>query len=152
MRTVVRVFSGKYDLAHQRQLRAEFDAICEEPNLILDMRGVTYMDSTCITELLRLHNCRNEKGIGPVSIVRNTFIVKRLFGILYFRTLFHLVETLKEVLPTDGSRVVVQYACRGDQSELLAQPVLDAKIEASEVGWEWLGPLWSMDTRLEPTH
>ena len=151
MRTVVRVFSGEYDLTHKEALRAEFDAICEEPNLILDMRGVTYMDSICVTELLRLHNCRGEKGIGQVSIVRNTFIVKRLFGILYFRTLFRLVDTLKEALPNDGSSVVVQYACRGDGHRLLAQPEPAIQTEVSVIGWDSLAPLWS-DTRLEPTH
>ena len=116
MRTVVRVFSGEYDLTYKSKLRAEFDVVCEERNLILDMRGVTYVDSTFANELLRLHKCRVEKGIGEVSIVRNAFIVKRLFAILYFKTLFRLVDTLEEVLPRNGSTVVIQYACRGDDS------------------------------------
>jgi anti-anti-sigma factor len=116
MRTVVRVFSGEYDLTYKSQLRAEFDEVCEEPNLILDMRGVSYVDSIFANELLRLHKCRLEKGIGEVSIVRNAFVVKRLFAILYFKTLFRLVDTLEEVLPKNGSTVVIQCACRGDDS------------------------------------
>jgi len=151
MRTVVRVFSGEYDLTHHRELRAEFDALCDEPNLVLDMRGVTYLDSTFVTELIRLHKCRGERGIGEVSIVRNTFLVKRLFGILYFRTLFRLVDTLKEALPNDGSTVTVQYACRGDQGARFAEPEIPAKSEVPAIGWESLEPLWSQ-RRLEPTH
>jgi anti-anti-sigma factor len=122
MRTVVRVFSGEYDLAHKAQLRAEFDAVCTEPNLILDMRGVSYVDSIFASELLRLHKCRLEKGIGGVSIVRNSVIVRRLFAILYFKTLFRLVSTLEEVLPRDGSPVLIQSAYHGDESAVPGLP------------------------------
>jgi anti-anti-sigma factor len=118
MRTVVRVFSGEYDVAYEVKLRAEFDAVCTEPNLILDMRGVSYVDSTFANELLRLHKCRLEHGLGEVSIVRNSLIVKRLFAILYFKTLFRLADTLEEVLPRNGSPIVIQCACRGNESPL----------------------------------
>jgi anti-anti-sigma factor len=141
MRTVVRVFSGEYDLTHKWDLRAEFDAVCLEPNLILDMRGVTYMDSTCVTELLRLNKCRGENGLGQVAIARSAFIVKRIFGILYFRTLFRLVDTLKEALPNDGSTVVVQYACRGDHTTLQAPPKPN-RTEIPSAAWGSLTPLW----------
>jgi anti-anti-sigma factor len=107
MRTVVRVFSGEYDVTHRAKLREEFDAVCSEPSLILDMRGVSYVDSSFANELLRLHKCRLEKSIGEVSIVRNTFIVRKLFAILYFKTLFRLVDTLEEVLPRNGSPVII---------------------------------------------
>jgi anti-anti-sigma regulatory factor len=151
MRTVVRVFSGEYDLTHKWALRAEFDAVCLEPNLILDMRGVTYLDSTCVTELLRLNKCRGEKDLGQVTIVRSAFIVKRIFGILYFRTLFRLVDTLKEVLPNDCSAVVVQYACRGDRSALQAQPE-PALTEVPSTDWDSLTPLWLAGRPFESTH
>jgi hypothetical protein len=86
------------------------------------MRGVSSVDSTFANELLRLHTCRLEKCIGEVSIVRNAFIFKRLFGILCFQVLFRLVDTLGEVLPRDGSPVVIQCACRGDESAFSRLP------------------------------
>jgi anti-anti-sigma regulatory factor len=112
MRTVVRVFTGAYDVTYKGRLRTEFEAVCLEPNLVLDMRDVSYVDSTFTSELIRLHKCRLEKGIGVVSIVRNSFIVKNLFAILYFKSLFRLVNTLEEVLPADGSPIVIQCATR----------------------------------------
>ena len=123
MRTMVRVFSGEYDVTYKAKLRAEFDAVCAEPNLILDMRGVSYVDSTFANELIRLRNSRLESGIYGVSIVRNSFIVKRLFAILYFKKLFHLVDTLEEVLPKDGSPVVIQCARCGDDSAFPGLPI-----------------------------
>jgi anti-anti-sigma factor len=120
MRTLVKVFTGEYDLRCKSRLRAEFEAVCEEQNLVLDMRGVSYVDSTFASELLWLHKCRMERGIGQVSIVRNASIIKRLFAILYFKTLFRLVDTLEEVLPKNGSTVVIQYGCRGEDESATA--------------------------------
>jgi anti-anti-sigma factor len=140
MRTVVRVFSGEYDVTYKAKLRAEFDAVCTEPNLVLDMRGVSYIDSTFANELLRLHECRLEKGIGEVSIVRNTFIVKRLFGILYFKTLFRLVKTLEEVLPRDGSSVLIQCACRGEESTVSEVPMYTTETSEPQPSWDSLTP------------
>lgn len=138
MRTVVRVFSGEYDVTYKWKLRAEFNAVCSEPSLILDMRGVSYVDSTFASELLRLHKCRLEKGLGGVSIVRNSFIVKRLFAILYFKTLFRLVDTLEEVLPRNGSPVVIQCACRGDDSSFTPLPMHTTKTDAPQPVWDSL--------------
>ena len=116
MRMMVRVFSGEYEEKYKAKLRAEFEAISSEPHLILDMRGVTYFGTAFADELLRLHKFRVESGVGGVSIVRNPLIVKRLFAILYPKTLFHLIDTLEEALPRNGSPVVIQVACRGDES------------------------------------
>jgi anti-anti-sigma factor len=136
MRTVVRVFSGEYDVTHRAKLREEFDAVCSEPSLILDMRGVSYVDSSFANELLRLHKCRLEKSIGEVSIVRNTFIVRKLFAILYFKTLFRLVDTLEEVLPRNGSPVIIQCACRGDESAIPTLRMHATKMGKSLPAWD----------------
>ena len=135
MRTVVRVFSGEYDATYRWKLRAEFNDVCSEPDLILDMRGVSYVDSAFSNELLRLHKCRLKKGIGGVSIVRNTFIVKRLFEILRFEALFRLADTLEEVLPRNGSDVVVQAACRGDKSALPTLPMHTTESDKPTAGF-----------------
>jgi anti-anti-sigma regulatory factor len=129
MRTVVRVFSGEYDLTSKSKLRAEFETLYTEPNLILDMRDVSYIDSIFATELLRLHKRRIEKGIGVVSIALSAFIVRRLFAILLFQTLFRLAATLDELLPRDGSTVVIQPGCRGN-APLQPRPATHAAAEA----------------------
>lgn len=54
MGTVVQVFVGEYDLAHQLSVRADLDSLCDEPEVIFDMSGVTYLDSTFVT---RYYDC-----------------------------------------------------------------------------------------------
>jgi anti-anti-sigma regulatory factor len=110
MRTIVKVFCGECDLAYKSILGAELDSVRDEPNVVLDMRGITYLDSTCATELLRLHEYRAQNGHPQVSIVRSGLVVRRVFAILYFKTLFRLFDTLGEALPKDGSTVVIQPA------------------------------------------
>lgn len=114
MATVVKVFAGEYDLTHQARLRAEFDALHAQNNLILDMSAVTYLDSTFISELIRLHEKRVELGCDRLTIVRAAPIVKKVFELLYIFTFARVVATLDEALPKDGTPVVLHRACRGD--------------------------------------
>jgi anti-anti-sigma regulatory factor len=114
MATVVKVFAGEYDLTHQAQLRAEFDALHAENNLILDMSAVTYLDSTFISELIRLHEKRAERGCDRLTIVRAAPIVKKVLALLYIFTFARVVATLDEALPKDGTPVVLHRACTGD--------------------------------------
>jgi anti-anti-sigma factor len=114
MKTVVMVFAGEYDLTHREQLHAEFDALRNERKVILDMTTVTYLDSTCIGLLARLHTDRLANSCEQLSIVNGTPIVKRLFHLLGFESMFHIVGTLDEALPKDGVAADVRYAIPGD--------------------------------------
>ena len=114
MATIVKVFAGEYDLTHQPRLRAEFDALHAENSLILDMSAVTYLDSTFISELIRLHEKRVEFGCDRLTIVRAAPIVKKVFALLYIFTFARVVATLEEALPTDGTPVALHRACSGD--------------------------------------
>jgi anti-anti-sigma factor len=114
MATIVMVFAGEYDLTHQAQLRAEFDALQAENHLILDMSAVTYLDSTFASELVRLHQKRAERGCDRLTIVRAAPIVKKVFELLYIFTFARVVATLDEALPNDSNPVIVQRACSGD--------------------------------------
>jgi anti-anti-sigma regulatory factor len=75
MATIVMVFAGEYDLTHQSQVRAEFDALRDENHLILDMSAVTFLDSTFVSELIRLHRERADRGCDRLTIVRAAPIV-----------------------------------------------------------------------------
>jgi anti-sigma B factor antagonist len=114
--TVVVTLTGEYDLAYRPQLRVELDGLRDEPNLIVDLSAVTFIDSTCIGELVRLHNARAERGFAPLTVVQSSLVVKRLFEVLNLGAVFRLVETLDEALPQDGQPVIVQYAVPGDEA------------------------------------
>jgi anti-anti-sigma factor len=114
MTTVVVVFTGEYDLAHREQLRAEFDTLRNEPKVVLDMTAVTYFDSTCIGLLIRLHTDRVANNCEQLSIVSSTRIIKRLFQLLGFDSMFRIVGTLDEALPKGGVAADVRYATPGE--------------------------------------
>jgi hypothetical protein len=98
MATIVMVFAGEYDLTHQSQVRAEFDALRDENHLILDMSAVTFAD----------------RGCDRLTIVRAAPIVKKVFALLYIFTFARVVASLDEALPNGSNPVIVQRACSGD--------------------------------------
>jgi anti-anti-sigma regulatory factor len=114
MATIVMVFAGEYDLTHQSQVRAEFDALRDENHLILDMSAVTFLDSTFVSELIRLHRERADRGCDRLTIVRAAPIVKKVFALLYIFTFARVVASLDEALPNGSNPVIVQRACSGD--------------------------------------
>jgi anti-anti-sigma regulatory factor len=69
---VVMVFGGEYDLACKEHLRSDLARIADSPDVVLEFTDVTYIDSTVIIELLRLHRSRATKGYSPLTIVLQT--------------------------------------------------------------------------------
>jgi anti-anti-sigma regulatory factor len=114
MATIVKIFTGEYDLKHQAALHAEFDALHVEDSLVLDMSAVTYLDSTFIDELIWLHELRAQQGCDRLTIVRPASIVKKVLALLYVFTFARVVATIDEALAPNGARVVIHRACRGD--------------------------------------
>jgi anti-anti-sigma regulatory factor len=117
MGTVVKVFSGEYGLSRKLSLRADFDSLCDKSTVVLDMTAVSYLDSGVINEILRLHMLRVERHLSPLSIVRSSPNLKRLFAIPFFSALFCIADTISEVLPNDGAPVYIQYARAGNDSK-----------------------------------
>jgi anti-anti-sigma factor len=115
MGPIIVVFMGQYDLTHKAQLRKDFDALRDEPNLVLDMSAVTYLDSTCVSELMRLHDLRSRKGYERFALVRNPVLFRRLFEILNMGNLFRIVDALDDVLAKDGNPAAVRYAAPGNE-------------------------------------
>lgn len=62
------VFVGEYDLAAQRDFKTKLAEAEEEHDVIVDFTNVTYLDSSCITELLLFSRSRRERGLAPETI------------------------------------------------------------------------------------
>ena len=109
--TAVLVFSGEYDLASKKQVRAAFDAVLEAPRLALDFSDVTYIDSTIIHELVRVHNARAAGDLERETLVVRNGNLLRVFEILNLASVFRVVESLDETVDKNGEDITVQYAC-----------------------------------------
>jgi anti-anti-sigma factor len=110
METVVIVFAGEYDLTSKEQLRTTLALLSTVPRVIFDFSDVTYLDSTVITELIRMRNLRAASGFKRETIVFQHPQLKRVFDILQMGKLFRLVGTLDEAIDKDGADVIVRYA------------------------------------------
>ena len=112
------VFAGEYDLAVKEQLRQELDRLIDHPVVALDFTDLTYIDSTCVTELLRLRERRCRIGLPPPTILMKAdHRVRRIFTILDLLSAFNFVEVL------ECSEVEVRFAFPSRMEETIAPPV-----------------------------
>lgn len=79
----VTVFSGEYDMANRPDLRKKLDRLAFETNVVLDFSGVTFVDSACIAELIRLDDLRAANELDLMTVVVGADgPIHRLFEIL----------------------------------------------------------------------
>lgn len=91
------VFAGEYDVGNKSSLRTLLDRIAEIPDLVLDFREVTFIDSTCVTELLRMHTLRITNSMPRETIVLGQTPIRRLFEVLDLYRVFNVVEDVGDV-------------------------------------------------------
>jgi anti-anti-sigma regulatory factor len=109
------VFSGGYDVTCKQQWCEELASLCSEPNVIIDFSGVTYLDATCVTEVLRMHARRNAKGFDREVVILGQPTVRRLFDMHKMHDVVRVVESLDDAMEWQRSQPVVHYAfCGGD--------------------------------------
>ena len=112
--SIVIVFAGEYDLACKDQLRHELEPLESERSLVIDFSEVTYVDSTCITELLKMDSARKAKGYETaVIVIKRGNAVRRIFEIAELSTVFRIVDTLDEAVGKNGESSTVCHAFPG---------------------------------------
>lgn len=94
--TTTVVFTGEYDVGSKTSLRKLLDRIAEVPDLVLDFREVTFIDSTCVTELLRMHTLRAANSLPRETIVMGKTPIRHLFEVLDLYRVFNVVEDAGE--------------------------------------------------------
>ena len=113
MRTALVVFSGEYDVSCRKQWREELERLSCEPNVIIDFSNVTYLDATCMTELLRLHERRHANGFGRETVVLHRPLVRRVFELLQMQDVLRVVETVDEAVDKKELAPIVRHAFEG---------------------------------------
>lgn len=111
---VILTLSGEYDIASRSALKAELEAVRDSKCLVVDLSGVTFLDSSCIGELIGLHGARVSAGYPRLTVVQNELIVRRLFELLGLDQVFHTVDSVDDIVPADHGPIIRQYATGGD--------------------------------------
>src|SRR5215469_8224626 len=101
MEPVVAVFAGEYTLGSKDKLHRELSRLASKPRLVLDFSEVTYMDSTCIAELMRMEQRRDAAGFEAAYVVMQATVLARIFSVLTLDRVFRIVPTLAEAIDKD---------------------------------------------------
>lgn len=111
----VMVFEGEYDLACKDRLRAELARLADDFHVILDFTGVRYLDSTFLSELVRMSRLRRERGFPIETIVlSHSAIVRKLFALTQLDRLFHITDSLDGALEDAGEDATFQESFAAD--------------------------------------
>jgi len=93
---------GELDLGTVRQVANAFDGLALDPegfsHVVLDLRGLTFMDVTGIHELARQSNDAHQNQHN-LAIVRGDAPINRLMAITAVDALLVLVETPEDLIP-----------------------------------------------------
>jgi anti-anti-sigma factor len=80
---------GELDIARKDELQRKFDSIQKDGALIIDLRRVTYADSTFLHLLASLALRFQEV---PITLLGATPNLRRVFGVVQFDKLFRIVD------------------------------------------------------------
>ena len=108
--TVVMVFSGEYDLSSQQQLRRAFDSLAPKGRAVLDFTRVTYIDSTVLSELVRLNTLRLEARLDAVTLVTSNSNIRRVLSLVHLTDVLRVVDSLDAAVSHNGKAATVTYA------------------------------------------
>ncbi|MBV8489874.1 MAG: STAS domain-containing protein [Candidatus Eremiobacteraeota bacterium] len=96
---VILTFTGEYDLAAREALRAEFDALLGVADVVVDLTGVAYIDSTIVTEFLVAKRKREDAGKRPiVFVVKESGAVRRIVELSFLDKVFPIVTRLDDAV------------------------------------------------------
>lgn len=96
---IVHLRDAEWDISSKDALRDVLAPALEHPSVILDMTAVTFIDSTCLGELVRMYKTRTkEHGFEPARLAIASPRVRHLFGIVEFDRLWPIFETLEEAI------------------------------------------------------
>jgi anti-anti-sigma factor len=99
---IVTLSQPEYDIATSDDFAKELEPACTAATAIVDMSGVTYMDSTCLSKLAAMRMQRVERGLPIARIVIATHSVRHLFSIVRFDEVWPLYDTLEDALGGDA--------------------------------------------------
>lgn len=108
------IFAGAYDVTCKRQWSQELEGLCTEPNVIIDLSDVSYLDATCLTEILRMHERRRDNGFDRETIILGQPLVRRLFDLLKMQGVVRVVGCLDDATDPQRSAPIVLRAFCGN--------------------------------------
>lgn len=95
----VRLEQPEWDIAETEKLRKILAPAAVEPHVVLDLTGVTFMDSSALSVMVQLYQQRViDRGFAPSHLVVSSYGVRRVLELAGFQKLWPLHHSLDEAL------------------------------------------------------
>jgi stage II sporulation protein AA (anti-sigma F factor antagonist) len=94
-RQIVVTLRGEFDLAERARLRDIFDSAERSSTVVLDFSNVTYIDSTVIGALVKLHGDMAAVQ-GRMVVVSPAPVVKRVLDMTGLTLIFHIADSMND--------------------------------------------------------
>ncbi len=104
---VVAVDRASYDLASSADFARELERSYAQATVVLDLSTVTYLDSTCLSKLLRMRRERAKRGL-PLEHIVLSDPIRRLFAIVKFDEIWPLYDSLDMALEFSAVAAAVE--------------------------------------------
>jgi anti-anti-sigma regulatory factor len=95
---VVTFEDQEWDLSCVRDFARVLEATYQSPDVIVDMSIVTFIDCACLTRLITMRSERAANGFPPANLVISSILVRRLFGVVKFDTIWPIFDSLEAAL------------------------------------------------------
>lgn len=84
--------AGEYDISRRDELAEQLSAANNADVAVLDLRDVSYLDSSALTCLIQLRKRMMERGPGVVHIAGAAPQVRRIFNLTNLDRIFRIEE------------------------------------------------------------
>jgi anti-anti-sigma regulatory factor len=123
---VIRLLDAEWDLTTCDRLEAELLPTLDRPNVIIDMSRVTFLDSSCLRKLFKMHQERViTRGFEPASLIVTASNIRRLLAIVGFDEHWPVFETPEKALAAAADVVRKKSAVRPGLLRDTVQGALD---------------------------
>lgn len=95
---IVTLLQSEYDVSTCEDLARELVPSYSAPRAIVDLSAVRYLDSTCLSKLVRMHSQRLNRGLAPARLVLSSKQLRHIFEIVHFDGLWPLYHSLEPAL------------------------------------------------------
>ena len=94
---VVVELAGEWDIARKDELHALLEAIYDQDDVVIDLTACEYIDSTVLSELVRMRRARDDNGFAPAYIVVQNPRLLKVLSITELDTIFRIVSSFASV-------------------------------------------------------
>ncbi|HKU81138.1 MAG TPA: STAS domain-containing protein [Candidatus Tumulicola sp.] len=108
--TVVRLEDREWDIASADVLAKLLESTYEQPEVVVDLSAVHYIDSTCLGKLARMRGERIRRGLHPGRLVIATPQVRRIFHIVQYDLIFEVFDSVEAAIAEGNGESAPQEA------------------------------------------